>query len=656
MSTPTTPSLTLYRDRFTPEQQWERIMFRDGRVLQSAELNEIQRVAEWRSSSVSDALFADGNIVSGGGIVVHPGKKSITGIAGKIYLAGAIRDVPESTVSEIEISGTITFGVRLGVTAITEANDPTLNNPSVGVRGTGEPGAGRMKVVPYWSWSGAESTDPYYPIYTLDEGVLRPKEAPPEAEAITQAIAKYDVDSSGGDYIVSGCSVSALNTPALDGVQHYNIKEGRARVAGYPINIAASMRVVHNPVVQARRINLEAHVAAGGTETIPLNRVPSRQVLSVSVNRQVLGYAMQRGAATGTADLLPDGVVSVSNVRYGATNYTAGVHYTISGGAINWSLGGTTTPADEPPPLGTYNIDYVYLDTYAPNSGDVTETSVQTTGALAGSATLITYDWLMPRVDVLCLDKGGMPVFLPGTPAPVTPWPPTVPASLLPIAKIYQTWDARRVIRPAGVAMVPMETLSGIQTKLDRLLMLTAQDRLNFSAQFRDASLKKSVISDPFLDDTLRDQGVAQTAAIVDGSLMLAVNLQQTMLTAPALGQLDGSPVVTLEQTRKTGSMKINPYLTGTPTPAVATIVPSVDAWVEYESVFESPFTRRVVGDVQVGELNVVSVDLLSRIDVEDAAFIRQRQVQFTLENFAPTEELVAVEFDSVDCTGTVTA
>lgn len=630
-------------------------MFRDGQVLQAAELNEAQRIAEWRSTSVSDALFADGNIVAGAGITISSGIGLVHGGAGKVYLAGAIRDILSGDVLGVAMTGTVTVGIRLAVTAITEVDDPTLNNPATGLRGFGEPGAGRMKVTPYWSWNGAESTDPYFPIYTLDDGVMRPKEPPPEAEAITQAIAKYDVDSSGGDYIVSGCSVSVGNAPILDGPQSYIVNEGRARVQGFPINIAAAIRVPYSPSVYAKRINVEPHIAAGGTETIALNRVPAKQVVSVSLHRAVAGYAMQRGAATGTADLLPSGVVSVSNVHYGASNYTEGVHYQITGGAIDWSINTENTPSDEPPTLSTYSIDYVYLDTIVPAGGDVTQTSVTTTGAVPGTATLVTYDWLMPRVDVLCLNKDGRVEFLSGAPAPVTPWPPLIPSNLLPLAKIYQTWDARRVVVPAGVAMVPMETLSGLQKKLDRLLMLTAQDRLTFSAQFRDQSLKKAVLSDPFLDDTLRDHGVPQTASIVDGHLMLPVQLSPTALTQPASLMLDGVPAIVLEQSRKTGSIKVNPHMEGAPAPATAVLVPSVDNWIEYESSFTSPITRRVVSDVEVGASEVLSRDVVSKIKVEDAASIRQLSVGFTLNNFAPTEELVSVTFDSIDCTSTVT-
>jgi hypothetical protein len=199
-----------------------------------------------------------------------------------------------------------------------------------------------------------------------------------------------------------------------------------------------------------------------------------------------------------------------------------------------------------------------------------------------------------------------------------------------------------------GITMVSMETLSGIQTKLDRLIMLTAQDRLNFNAQARDSSIKKSIISDPFLDDTLRDQGLTQTAAIVNGSLMLPVGLASTLLNAIGPSMLGGNLVVAEEQARKTGSCKINPYLTGTPPPATVTLTPSCDHWVTQTENFTSPVTRRVVGDVAVGTSVVTQHDVLSAITVTESATIRVADVEFNIYGFAPTEVIVKVIFDAV--------
>jgi hypothetical protein len=45
-------------------------MFLAGRSLQSAELNEIQDYANSRISSIGDAIFADGDVISGTSCIV----------------------------------------------------------------------------------------------------------------------------------------------------------------------------------------------------------------------------------------------------------------------------------------------------------------------------------------------------------------------------------------------------------------------------------------------------------------------------------------------------------------------------------------------------------------------------------------------------------
>ena len=617
-------------------------MIRDGQAMQGAEFNEIQRIAEWRSTSVSDALFADGDIVSGGAITLTKLSASAQCDAARIYVAGAVRDVPSANVIDISMSGTVSVGVRVAVSAVTEIDDPTLNNPAVGLRGSGEAGAGRMKVAPYWSWSGAVSTDAYFPIYTMDDGVLRPKEPPPQADSITQAIAKYDIDSSGSNYIVNGCTVTAGEAPTLAQTQTYSIAEGRARVLGFPINLAASIRATFMPVPDQQAVSVEPHTSVGGTETVTTNRFPVVSVTAVHL-RKTRTVTVTRGGSAGGIDTLPDATIeSITSVTQGATTYHSPADFTFSGTSLNWSPSGA-----EPTTGSTYSVTYVYFWSGAPDS--YTATSVTVSGATAGSGSiLIDYVWLLPRVDTICIDKDGLVQFVRGVPAPVTPWPPRIPPTLLPLAKIYQTWDARRTIVQTGVTMVSMETLSQIQGKLDRLLMLTAQDRLNFSAQFRDSSIKKSIISDPFLDDTLRDQGSTQTAAIVDGSLVLPVYLAPSALSAISPSMLDGSVTIALAQERKTGTCKVNPYMTGTPVPATALLIPSSDYWVEQGTDFTSPVTRLATSSVSVVSGGVQATDTLSTIAITDAATIRSIDVMFELHGFAPTEEVIAVMFDSI--------
>ena len=56
------------------------------------------------------------------------------------------------------------------------------------------------------------------------------------------------------------------------------------------------------------------------------------------------------------------------------------------------------------------------------------------------------------------------------------------------------------------------------------VVLLVAAQKLQADAVQRDAATKKGLFVDPFLDDKQRDQGLSQSAAIVGGELMLAID------------------------------------------------------------------------------------------------------------------------------------
>ena len=89
-------SLQGFYNRFDKTKNYEKTMFLAGRGLQSAELNEIQEYANSRISGIGDAIFADGDVISGASCIVSETGTVIVE-AGKIYLRGAVRDIEEAT-------------------------------------------------------------------------------------------------------------------------------------------------------------------------------------------------------------------------------------------------------------------------------------------------------------------------------------------------------------------------------------------------------------------------------------------------------------------------------------------------------------------------------------------------------------------------------
>ena len=186
-----------YYDNFNASKNYEKILYRDGYTLQGAELNEAQSAAMHRLQGVADALFKDGDIIRDAGIIVNKETGEVRAQSGAVYLRGAVRGVPEATFT-IPVVGTVAVGIRLTQRVVSELEDPALYNPAIGSRGEGEPGAWRLQVNAAWGFDGDNGDGELYVVYTVDDGELRAKEAPPTLDTFTQSIARYDRDSTAG--------------------------------------------------------------------------------------------------------------------------------------------------------------------------------------------------------------------------------------------------------------------------------------------------------------------------------------------------------------------------------------------------------------------------------------------------------------------------
>ena len=233
-----------YYNTFDATKNHESILFRDGYTLQGAELNALQAASRHRLQSVADSLFKDGDIIRDAQVVIDKTTGAVQAGSGSVYLKGAVRGVPAAEFT-IPVVVTVAIGVRITESVISELEDPTLYNPAIGSRGEGEPGAWRLKTDTTWGYDGDNGGGEFYPVYTVDDGIVRAKDAPPTMDAFTQGLAKYDRDSTaGGSYVVSGLTVLQAENDA-DGNQVYTLAEGRARVNGYGVDIPTSRRLTY---------------------------------------------------------------------------------------------------------------------------------------------------------------------------------------------------------------------------------------------------------------------------------------------------------------------------------------------------------------------------------------------------------------------------
>ena len=639
---------TTIHNRFDPAKNVDSIAFRQDRVLQSAELNELQAGFAHRLRGLGDALFKNGDVLRGARIIVNPTTGDTVAEDGAIWLAGALRGVPPASFA-VPVVGVVHVGVYLQSRLVTELEDPTLLNPAAGTPSYQEPGAARYVVDPVWGVAGDGKAGDFYPVWTVENGFVRAKEAPPNIDAVSRALQQYDIDSTGGSYVVQGLEV-AMAADLASGEQVYTVTEGRARVGGVGIELQSSRRLVYATGPDLLTIDSEPHLSTTeGAQRINIGRPPCKGVPQVRITARRT-VTLVHGGFGGAADPLPDpSVIQIEKVKQGGTTYTKDADYKLTAGQVDWSPAGA-----EPAPGSSYDVTYIYFANVAPT--DVDARGFTVTGAVVGSTTLVTYEQQLRRIDRLCMTSEGGFEWLRGTSSAWTPTAPVVPDDMLHLASIYQTWDENRRVVQDAVKVVPMNELVGERQRVDAVVMDLAELRLALNAQGMDSGIKKGIFADPFLSDSQRDAGRAQTAAIVKGALQLPLTPTVYQLgqniserQAPAHGYR-----VVLAQTMRTGSMLVNPYQAFDPIPAAVTLTPNVDRWTETKTTWASAITERLyTGSGAIKNITGVTNTTRTLSETTTALeYLRPITVRFDLKGWGPGEPLGAITFDGIAVPG----
>jgi hypothetical protein len=643
-----------YYNRFNAADRYDELLFRAGKGLQSAELNEVQSTVIDRLKRIADAVFKDGAVISGTPPTISG--SNVTCPLSLIYLRGAVREVAARSFT-IPTTGLVRIGVYLLDEEITELQDATLRDPAVGTRNYNEPGAGRLRITATWGREGDGGTGVFYPVYTVIDGVLLNPGGGNVGEAFSEALARYDRESNG-NYIVTGLSVTAMGLAA--GVNAFSVKDGTGNIFGYKIDKLASTRLNYAEDPDLEVVDAEPDTftgSTGGSATIQLNRVPVESILEVVITREKT-VSITRGGFSGGQDTLPDvSVLSIQTITQGGTTYHSPQDYFLNGDKVDWSPAGGG--ATEPAPGSTYTVNYRYLGNVTPSAVNLQAGTFTVTGAVNQTLVLTDYRWKLPRYDRLCIDRAGNFARIKGISSRFTALPPAVPANLLNLATIRQKWGETPEVVNDGIRAIPFDQLERMRSLIVDLFDLVALERLKSDISSREPSSKRGVFVDPFLDDDLRDQGLTQTAAIVNGVLQLPI--AATVYQAPDNNAQDWmlpyTEEIILEQTRQTGSSKINPYQAFDPIPAAVVLTPAVDRFTAVETVWASGVTQRI--STWLGETGRFAIDsvitttrteLLSETE-RPAEFLRQIQVNFTLAGFDTGETLTEVKFDGIDVT-----
>lgn len=415
------------------------------------------------------------------------------------------------------------------------------------------------------------------------------------------------------------------------------------------VEVPTSRRLSYPARPDLRTIDTEVHVGDGTeSQRITVAHPPIHAVKKVNVIVEK-SVELTHGSYAGCEDALPDtSVVALLEVKQGDTVYVSGDDYTKNGDKIDWSPAG-----NEPATGSSYQVKYTVMTQQVPDDVDADGFSVK--NAVRDSNVLVTYEQALPayrppvcypgrcvRVGTGRRQRAGPQV--PGlSRPPCWRWPasPRHGAALLLSSMTGCVWCRLPTFRPSMPAWI---------TSWPKW-----PQRLEADATTRKTARVSACLSSRCWDDSMRDQGVSQTAAIVGGELCLPIAASAYMLSRDISVPKSRSyvPVVALAQTLRTNSMRVNPYSAFDPMPARVTLTPSIDRWTEYDTTWASPVTEKfdVSRDgyyhVVVGTETKTTTETLSS-QSSALEFLREIDVAFEARDLEPGETVHEVTFDGM--------
>lgn len=643
-------AISNYYNRFNPSKKYEKALFLSASGLQSAEMNEIQDYLHYKIKQVGDALFKDGDVVSGAVCIINNETGDTTIESGKIYLNGAVREVSSANL-KIPVNQVVRIGVYYKEKTITYLEDPELRDPAVDTSNYRETGAARLQYNLEWGFecdetkSGDETSGDFYVVYNVSNGVLIQKAPAPQLDSVSTSLARYDRESNGS-YVVKGMMVTCLSSN--NGAQVFAINEGKAHVDGYEVELSHSLRVRFEDDYDLKEINSDPYVFHGDSDckmVINVNYSPIASIKRVSITAEKT-INLNHGAYTGCMDQLPDTSISeIVSIRQGAITYVKDTDYRLKAGAVDWSPGGA-----EPAPGSTYEITYRHITQITPKN--VTDDSFEVSGAVESSIVQVDYSYKMPRYDLITIDSEGIVRRIKGISRPYSPGKPKSPTGQMELAYIYQTWrtDEKPEVTNNAIRAVLMSDIELIKNLILSLYTNVAQLELKNDINSSEPAAKRGIFVDPFLDDDLRDQGIEQAGAIVNGVLMLAIDPTVHDLGRaenPYLLPYELEPVITQEL--KTGYMKINPYCAYDPIPADVKVNLNIDQWTDVDTKWSSPITKQISVWSRAERTYYSTNEELVSAQSKDAEFMRSVRQNFKVDGFKAGEKLKRIVFDGVE-------
>jgi hypothetical protein len=633
-----------YQNRFDASKRYFKHLFRSEKGIQAAEYNEVQDAIHLRLKSIADTLYSDGDIVEGCEIGVDTAGGIIKLGAGHVYVDGEVHSIGAATIP-LPPDESVVAGIWYTERIVTEIEDGTLRDPAVGSANYMQPGAARLQIATFWGLADeTHANGRFYTLHIVSNGEVVKIAQTETPNQVSDIVERYDNDSNGS-YVVDGMSVRVLPDSEA-GKQTYSVAEGKAHVEGKEVLRPYAQRLIVGENPDIRDIISEEHIfnpGQNGAMRINLRHIPVSEVTSIRGTKQKTA-TLTHGSFTGASDPLPDeAAIALVEVRQGETVYEYGTDFTLQNDRVNWSPSGA-----EPAPGSTYTVTYHYRTVIAAESPDTEGFTVS--NLVSGQLVTVDYSYMLPRVDIVVLDKHGEVYIVRGVSHRYAAVAPPAPTGTLKLAAIVQSWSGLPAVTNDSVRVTSMKDLDAVKKAIIDIYDLTAQNRMMNEAMLNAPTSARGMFVDPFTGDDRRDAGIEQSAAVVAGTLMLPIDANITQTRDGIVDTLDFDVEPILEQPARTGSMKINPYQAQEPMPAAVKLDPEVDRWSNVVSQFTSSETQRFTqthgGSFAAYTTTTTTVQTIGSSAAEDA-FMRERSVGVKADGFGANEHFTVI-FDGL--------
>lgn len=366
-----------YYDRFDPvTKKWDRILFIPGRGLQSAELNELQSIQDWKLKKLSDVFISDGSVIQGCAIIspdTFP--DTVTVQEGYIYIDGKILWTDEQAVTgTFQGVGIEYIYLNVEEEIVTEVEDSDLNDPAIEEVNFGLPGAHR-KILNISFTDEANKTDTSIRWDFVFDGKQLFKRATFGGDKIIAAVEQRTYEKHG-NFLVNGADITIKTVEDDDtkysiSIDPYNVYlKGRRYVSQF-----SQVNEIDKPIItfedqDVLSIAQNSGSRSGGTNNVfPILGTYPKQVLTVTYPVQAL-INLTHSVAGGVDNLgVPGSIAQVQSVEGEHGVYAVDDDYIVnfSDRSIDWS---PPAPGVEPGVGNTYTALVVYYKTVSINEGD----------------------------------------------------------------------------------------------------------------------------------------------------------------------------------------------------------------------------------------------------------------------------------------------